>query len=385
MERPIRVLHVIGGMNRGGIETWLMNVLRHIDRERFQIDFLVHTRQQCVYDEELLAMGCRIIPGGNPRHPLQYALRFRAALKEYGPYDIVHSHVHCFSGFVLLLARFYGVPARIAHSHTNCLSTRENRFSGRRLYVSTMRMLLYRFATRRLAISRESAADLYGERWKTDSRCTILHYGIDLTRFAIPDARLSVRQQLHIDENAFVIGHVGRMVQVKNHQFLVRVAKALHSFLPNLMVLLVGDGPLRTEIERSAEQEGLGSIFVFAGERSDIPPLLHAMDVFVFPSEYEGFGLVVLEALASGLPCLISDTVPEEAVVIPGMVRQRSLSESPEVWAEDILQLSRTPFPDRSACHSTIQNSPFNIVNSTRRLEEIYHGSRENRSGKAIP
>ncbi len=378
MERPIRVLHVIGGMNRGGIETWLMNVLRHIDRERFQIDFLVHTRQQCAYDEELLAMGCRIIPGGNPRHPLQYALRFRAVLKEYGPYDIVHSHVHYYSGFVLLIAYLSGVRARIAHSHND--TSHELSTSGifRKWYITWMRTAIHFLASSKLAISYQSASDLYGTNWDQDNRTKVLYYGIDLTRFRQKADRQQIRYGLGIPEEAFVIGHIGRMVPQKNHEFLIQITRCARETIPQLKLLLIGNGPLRGEIECQIRREALEDIVMMAGERQDIPAILRAIDVFLFPSRFEGFGLVLLEAQACGIPCLISDRIPEEVKIIPELVQEKSLSESPGDWAKSALELYRTVQELRIDPLVEIEKKSFDIASSVKRLENLYRSLKLN-------
>lgn len=372
-------------MNRGGIESWLMNVLRRIHREQFQVDFLVHTQEKCAFDEELLSMGCRIIAGADPHKPLRYALRFQRILKEYGPYDIVHSHVYSYSGYVLFLAFLFGAPIRIAHTHTNRSIVRERLSIGRRFYTAVMRALLKISSTHRLAISRQSAADLYGNEWSTDPRCSILHYGIDLTPFQKPTDRTTARRQLRIDDDAFVIGHVGRMVQVKNHRFLVQVAKSVQQLIPNFLVLLVGEGPLRSTIERTIATEGLSQHFIFVGERSDVPNLLTAMDVFLFPSIYEGFGLAILEAQAAGLPCLVSDAIPEEVIVLPSGVRRKNLRESSEAWAADIVQLWRNRDPRKGDSLSAIQQASYDINASVLRLESLYRQAVTERSRKAFP
>lgn len=145
-ERPIRILHIVGGMNRGGVETWLMHVLRHIDRDRFQMDFLVHTTKPCDFDDEIRALGSQVIPCLHPSRPFVYARNLRRLLREHGPYDVVHSHVHHYSGWTLRIAHQAGVPVRVAHSHSDTFSVQAAAGLVRRGYLRLMRTLIHRHA-----------------------------------------------------------------------------------------------------------------------------------------------------------------------------------------------------------------------------------------------
>ncbi len=174
-QRSIRILHVVSGMNRGGIETWLMHILRHIDRDHFQIDFLVHTTQPCAYDNEIRALGSKIIPCLHPSQPWLYAHNFKRILREYGSYDIVHSHVHHFSGYVLRLAQQAGVPTRIAHSHNDTSSLQAKAGLYRQLYLALMKRYIARYATAGLGASHKAVVALFGSVWETDPRWRTLY------------------------------------------------------------------------------------------------------------------------------------------------------------------------------------------------------------------
>lgn len=373
--RPIRILHVVGGMNRGGVETGLIHVLRHIDRERYQMDFLVHTDQPCAYDEEVRALGSRIIPCLRPDQPWRYACNLLRALRDDGPYDVVHSHVHHFSGFVLMLARLAGVPIRIADSHSD--TPLVDRRSGllRRLYLQSMQAAIKAHATHGLASSQAAATALFGSRWQQDPRFRVLYQGIDLQPFREAqntDFR-KVRQELGLPLEALVIGHAGRFAEPKNHAFLVKVFTEVARREPTAHLLLVGDGPLRPTIEAQVRSLGLERRVVFAGVRADVPRLMvGAMDAFLFPSLWEGLGRVFLEAQAAGLRCLISEAVPEEATVIPALVRRLSLSLPPEEWASVLLDRTWGSDVSREEALSLMESSRFNITFSVRRLVELY-------------
>jgi glycosyltransferase involved in cell wall biosynthesis len=373
-ESPIRILHVLGGMVRGGVETWLMHILRHIDRDRFHMDFLVHTTQPCAYDDEVRALGSKIIPCMHPWRPWLYARNLKRVLREHGPYDVVHSHVHHYSGFVLRLAQQPSVPVRIAHSHNDTTQLQAEATLLRQGYLTLMKRWISRYATVGLAASRKAAVALFGPVWEADSRWRILHYGIDLTPFRNPVAPAAVRAELGIPAEAFVMGHVGRFVKQKNHAFLVDIAAEVARREPMMRLLLVGDGPLRPTIEQRVAQAGLTNRIVFAGLRSDVPRLmLGAMDVFVLPSLHEGLPVVGLEVQAAGLPFVLSDVVAEELDEVKPLVRRLSLSLPASAWAEAILAVrDAAPAITQPEALHMMEKSSFTIQASVERLEEAY-------------
>lgn len=370
----IRILHVVGGMPRAGTETWLMHVLRHIDRERFQMDFLVHTDQPNAYDEEIRSLGSRVIPCLNRLNPWLYARNFKQVLREHGPYDIVHSHVHHFSGYVLRLAKDSGVPIRIVHSHLDTLHLDSQSKLLRCAYLKLMTHWIASNSTFGLAASKSSAVAMFGSTWKTHPCRRILHCGIELAHFQDVINRDTVRSELNISADAFVIGHVGRFEEQKNHNFLVDIAAEVVKQEPRMQLLLVGDGSLRPDIEQKVTKLGLKDRVIFTGVRSDIARImLGAMDVFLFPSLYEGLGLVLVEAQAAGLPCIFSDVIPEEADLITPLNQKLSLKESVSVWTEAILQAKRKKNSiNQSDALDNISLSPFNIDRSVKELSHFY-------------
>jgi glycosyltransferase involved in cell wall biosynthesis len=375
MKNVCRVLHVLGGMNCGGIETWLMNVFRQIDRERFQFDFLVHTETPCFYDDEIRSLGGTIIPCLSPSHPWCYARNFGRIMMEYGPYDVVHSHVHHYSGFVLRQARKAGVPIRIAHSHNDTLLLNSKEGVLRRTYLRFMERLINYYATDGLACSQKAARSLFGAKWDNDPRWKISFCGINLQPFKAQVNPAEVRAELGIPEDAFVVGHVGRFAEQKNHTFLVDIAECLAKNDSQVRILLVGDGPLRPNIEAKVARLGLTEHVIFAGLRADVPRLmLGAMDTFFLPSVYEGLGLVLVEAQAAGLPCFFSDVVPIEADVVVSLIHRLSLEQPACVWADAILNYKRCHLIKRSEALRIVSQSPFDITYSMQRLCKIYCG-----------
>ena len=362
-------------MNRGGVETWLMHVLRHIDRERFHMDFLVHTEKPGAYDEEIRSLGAEIIPCPNPSsRPWTYARNFKRILREQGPYNVVHSHVHNFSGYVLRLARQEGIPIRISHSHTVTSRSDEKAGAARRIYLSAMKRWIDKHSTLGLAASRKAASALFGPGWQTDPRWRVLYYGVDPEPFQATVDPVAVRAELGIPKDAFVVGHVGSFREPKNHTFLVRVAAEVAKREPNMRLLLIGDGPLYPTIEQQVTDLGIADKVVFAGLRADIPRLmLGAMDVFVFPSVYEGLGLVGVEAQVAGLPVILSDTIPEDIEVIHSLIRRLSLSQPVSRWAEAIMEAhGATNKANRPDTLGLLEQSRFNIWRTVKELEGCY-------------
>jgi glycosyltransferase involved in cell wall biosynthesis len=377
-----RILHVVGGMNRGGIETWLMNILRYIDRDHFPMDFLVHTDKPCAYDDEIRALGSKIIPCLNPSNPWLYAANFRQILDKHGIYDIVHSHVHYFSGYVLHLAQQAGVPTRIIHSHcSSALETHQGIY--RQLYLGLTKYLIKRHSTIGLGCSEVANADLFGQNWKNYPQWQILYSGINLTSFQQPIDSFEIRNELNIPPDAFVIGHVGRLEKEKNHQFLLKIFASVTSKVPQAYLLLVGEGSLRSEITQQARDIGIADRVILAGSRPDVARLMRgAMDVFLFPSLGEGLGLVLIEAQAAGLPCILSDVIPEAADVVKHLVKRLSLQQPVSEWGQEILsQRSKLSDHIQPDAMELVKTSPFNIETSVQQLEKIY----QTQFTKAIP
>jgi len=190
-----------------------------------------------------------------------------------------------------------------------------------------------------LAVSYPAAKSLFGENWQADPRWRVSHLGVDLEPFCRPVKGSEVRAELGIPEHAFVVGHVGRFSPQKNHAFLMDVAKRICAMNVNAVFLLVGDGPLRSTMELKAKNLGISRNIIFAGIRNDIARLMKGvMDVFLLPSLYEGFPLVLIEAQAAGLPCFIADTISSETDIVPQLVTRLSPADSEETWAESVVE-----------------------------------------------
>jgi len=374
IRRRLRVLHVVGGLNRGGTETWLMNVLRHVDRTTFQMDFLVHTDGEGAYDREAVSLGAKLHRCAPPTRLAHYARDLRRHVDE-GAYDILHGHMHDFSGIALWLTRGKKIGARVVHSHSDTSTERSRAKLMRRGYLAFTRRCIERDANLGIAASNRAAAALFGRQWQQDSRWRVIHCGIDLDAFRATVDRDSVRSGLGIPSSAFVIGHVGRFAPVKNHALLLDIAAQVRKKEPNTWLLLIGDGQLKEDIRRQAQRLGIEKYVVFAGARSDVPRMLNAMDVFVFPSFYEGLPVSCLEAQAAGLPLFLSDSVTSEVVVADDLVIRISPRGSALDVANTILEtrsLRKSHLSDRLV---RLERSSFSITKSIHALTEAYYSA----------
>ncbi|MBE0697507.1 MAG: glycosyltransferase, partial [Anaerolineaceae bacterium] len=302
MKKTTRVLQVMYEMGVGGIETWLMNILRSIDRDRIRIDFAVYTNEPRYHDAEIRSLGSRIIPCTHPSQVLKHERDLRRILTQEGHYDVVHANGTQSTGRTLKIAAEMKIPIRIAHSHNDFRMQKRSLRS--RLLLPVTKYWLNKYMTAGLAVSEEASIAIFGNHWKKDPRCKILNYGIDWAKYQHPLLKRNILNELGLPADRLVIGHVGRFVPQKNHEFLVDIAQALLNIRKNVLFLLVGDGVLRASVEGKVKKLGLEPYFVFLGERSDIANLLQAMDVFLFPSLFEGLPIALLEAQVVGLPCV---------------------------------------------------------------------------------
>ena len=361
--QPIRVLNMFTVMDRGGAETMVMNYYRHIDRTKVQFDFLVHREQRGAYDDEIERMGGRIyrMCPIYPQNFSRYKRDLRAFFRAHPEYKIIHSHMSELGYFAFREAERQGVPVRICHAHNA-----PHGFDVKMIMRTYFKKRMMPYLTHLFMCGEESGKWLYGE--KNKSRFIMLNNAIDAALYSFDASkREKMRQQLGLTDE-LVIGHVGRFNPQKNHPFLLDVFAALLKKESDAVLLLVGGGDDMPEIQAKAEALGITERVRFLGVRSDVADLIQAMDVFVFPSLYEGLGIAVVEAQAAGLPCVVSDTIPHEAY-LTDLVDSEKLSAPEEKWAEKILALRAVPRTDR---HEEIAAHGFDISTEAVKLQEFY-------------
>lgn len=366
---PLRVLHVVGRMNRGGVETWLMNSFRQQPRD-VSFAVMVHRDDPGAYDNDLERLAVPIYPNTDCDNAWAYIRSFARILREAGPFDVVHSHVHHFSGLVLAVAAYHGIPMRIAHSHNDTAIEDATRRVGRRFYLALMRRAINRFSTHGFACSELAAVSLFGDGWRSERRWRLLHCGIDLAPFQADPDPAGVRAEFLLPPESKLLIHVGRFDEQKNHRFLLEVFAEVARLDGSIYLLLVGAGSLEPDIRSRAAAAGIGDRIVFCGTRSDVPRLLAASNVFVFPSTHEGLPLACLEAQAAGIQVVVSDRVTEEVLVDPRLAIRLSLN-SPGDWVTQLRERVVVP-PRRELALQLLTHSPFDITESARSLFQAY-------------
>lgn len=367
---PVRVLHVLGDLGRGGAETWAFQLFGEMDPSRVRLEFLVHGLAGH-YKERLLSLGARIHYPGNPRHPLRYTRALQELLRLQGPFLAVHSHVGYFSGCIVRTARRVGIPGRIVHARNSSDGCRGTPY--RILYRRLMRQWMLVHSTALMAVSREAALGLFGPAGGDPSRCRILT-GLDFSPFSSVERSGRIRRELKIPNGAPLVGHVGSFRRQKNHAWFVEVAKVLAARLPEVFFLAVGEGGLRPQIEKAVKSANLEARFRFAGERGDIPAVLAEMDAFLFPSFHEGMPRALLEAQAAGLPCVASDVISADSGAVPEAVTFLSLEVPAATWAlavEKALRLGRSPEVGQRAVQQFAARG-LTIEGNARILTEFY-------------
>jgi glycosyltransferase involved in cell wall biosynthesis len=344
--RPVKVLNALWQLGVGGIESSLVDMLRHLDREQFQMDFLVTSQFESYYDSAVKEMGARIVLGKERFSPGRNFRELAAINRRFGPYDVLHSHRHYSGAPLLRAAHEVGIPVRIAHSHA--IRTGEGSVFGRAGFAFA-RYLTSRHCTHGLAVSCAAAVSLFGPRWEHDQRFEVLSPGCNLEPFHETGYRDQVRRELDIGDGEIVLAHVGSFTDTKNHEFIVAVAKAINMISPDFRFVLIGDGPLLHRTRYLVESAGLSDRVLFLGNQPNVPLLLLAMDAFIFPSKVEAFGIAAVEAQAAGLVCFLSDRVVPEVDAVPDLLRRIPLEVGPEAWAREIVANCEAPISQASA------------------------------------
>jgi glycosyltransferase involved in cell wall biosynthesis len=351
-------------MNRGGAETLIMNLYRNIDRSKIQFDFL--TCKEGVFDSEIIAMGGKVhrIPYITDVGHFNYVKELNKFFARNHEYKIVHSHLDKMTGLVLRSAKKAGIPIRISHSHN---TSSEGGLTAK-LYKWYVGNFIFSNATNFFACSNYAAKWLFKEM----SHATeILKNGIESEKFAFsPQIREAVREEFNLDKNMFVLGHVGRFAQQKNHAFLIDIFARFNKIKKDSVLILVGDGPLRSNIEKQVMDLKLKDKVKFVGIRSDIHLLLQAFDVFVFPSLHEGLPVSLVEAQGSGLPCLISDNISQEVDLGSHLVEFIPLTNKNQ-WVQNIKAIASKKL-NRKNITDSVSRRGYDIKETANYIEDFY-------------
>lgn len=360
----LRVLQVIGKMDRAGAETMIMNLYRNVDRSKLQFDFLVFSQEQGDYDAEIEAMGGKIfrLPALRGYNYFELYRLIQIFFAEH-PYKIVHGHIGSLAPLYLKIAKKHG-SYTIAHSHT----VNSNRFLHRIVFGVLSHPVRY-VAEYFFACSKQAGVDRFGKKVVESKNFQILNNSIESEKYKFSSVRHTLLKKKYKLEDKLVFGHVGRFVPEKNHAFLIEVFEELVKREENVVLLLIGKGPERKSIETLVREKGLEDKVMFMGMRDDIPDMLNLMDAFIFPSYYEGLGIVGIEAQAAGLPCFFSEGIPDEAIVTQNVWKYSTGLEA-AVWAENIM--CQMEVFQRADTNGQIRKSGFDIFETAQRMQQFY-------------
>lgn len=363
---PIRVLHILHSMNRGGAENAIMNYYRHVNRDKVQFDFLLTEPHKCQFEEEIVYLGGKIyrVPLLTIKNPFPYMRAVRNFFQHHPEYQIVHSHTSSKSFFPLYIAKSVGIPIRICHSHN---TQSESGFRG--LIRDFFKGPLKKVSTNYFACGEEAAIWLYGQHAIDSKAVTIIPNVIECDKYDYNEnIRHQIRSSLSISSLDIILGSVARFSYQKNHLFLIDLFREFHKLQGNSKLLLIGDGELHDSIVEKVHDYHLDDSVIMTGVVSNVNDFEQAMDFFIMPSFFEGLPLSLIEAQISGLKCFVSDEIPKEADKT-GLVTFLPLKKGPELWAKCI---KNSLGYIRESKIQDIRRSGYDAVEAASKLEFLY-------------
>lgn len=357
---------MIGSLEIGGSQTFVMNIYRKINREKIQFDFIIDKEEPSPYTKEILKLGGRIfkLPTFKGMNVLKIKSAWNRFFIQHPEYHIIHFHVRSYTSLLIPIAKKYGLYT-IQHSHST--SDANNGHS----YIKKVLEFPLRFqADYMMACSNEAGQWLFGNSiLKRDNYKTIKN-AIDGEKFYFnPKVRKEVRQKLKIPDNCLVLGNVGRLTPQKNQKYVLKVFSETLKSYANSRLLLVGDGPLKNDLMNEAKNLKVQDKCLFVGARTDTNSLYQAMDIFLFPSLFEGLGIVAVEAQASGLPCIVSNKVPSFADIGADLYESLSIDEEIKKWVELVLKNKNKL---RKNTKKELERSGYDISSSVNFFEKFY-------------
>lgn len=373
--KVIRVLQIFTNMGRGGAESMIMNYYRHIDRTKVQFDFLVHRTERAAFDDEIETLGGKIykIKPINPFFPKAYYKALRTFFKTHPEYKIVHSHINTFSTFPLKIAKEFKIPTRIAHAHIamdpfsivdSIKSFPELKEALKKIIKQQLKKKIHKHTTHYFACGNKAGKWLFGE----NTYFYVMNNAINTKTFCYnPKTENKLKNKFHL-QNKVILGHVGRFTHQKNHDYVIHIFSKLLEKSKNYVLVLIGDGPLLSKIKESAKKLGVQEQVYFLGLQTNVHELLQMIDIFVFPSFYEGLPVTLIEAQAAGLKVLASNTITTE-VQLTNDIKFLSINVPPLQWANMIIALGTI---HKTNNFDKIVNGNYDIISNTSEIQEFY-------------
>ena len=360
------ILIIAATLTIGGAEKVAADIGLHADRSKYEIPYVVFGDEVGAYEPELEACGCKIFHIPQPSESFSAYLKNLKHLIRTYHYDVIHAHTMFNIGWTMLAGKLYGVPIRVSHAHSALVEKRSVKV---RLYETAMRFLILTCATSYVACGVKAGERLYGKKAFREKGTLILN-GIDTQCFAFDaQKRDAFRKELGLDDK-FVIGHAGHLASVKNQRFLLELVPDILKKCPETYLLLLGEGEDRPMLEQKIHELHLEDHVRMTGNVRNVPDYLNAMDVFAFPSRYEGMPLSIIEVQSNGLPCVISDQVPKD-VFLTDLLQPLPL-DVPEQWVDAICTAARA-VPEKYAAE--MRRSGFDAETAMQKIYRIYSGS----------
>jgi glycosyltransferase involved in cell wall biosynthesis len=352
-------------MNAGGAETFLMKLYRKLDKSKYQMDFAVAVQEEGFYDAEIKKLGGKIYQITPKSNGIvrNFADIYKLVQRNKYTY-VLRTSQHSLSALELFAAKLGGARTRVFRSSNSNTTTGSKK---QLLLHKVCRFMPLLFANVRIAPSTEAAEFMFGKNCVALKKAFLLHNAVDINTYKYSEnSRSRLRKELGV-EGKFVVGHVGRFNQQKNHQFIIDVFLKLLEVNSEAVLILVGTGELQDEIKRYSEQHGISKSVVFLGVRKDVPELLSAFDVFLFPSFYEGMPNTVIEAQATGLPCIVSNTITKECN-IADLVTFLSLNVEKDEWVKHMVNCNND---SRSSATMKICQNEYDIQSAVKQFERL--------------
>lgn len=367
----IRVLHVVTIMNRNGLENRIMDIYRNIDRNKIQFDFLTQRNIPGHFDKEIEKLGGHIYRMNTPNtlRFISYIKNLNNFFNEHKEYKIVHSHLNTISTWILFAAKKAGVPIRIAHSRTWGMEV-----NLKSIFKYISRIFINIPTTHKFACSKQAGEWLFGKNGiKAPNFFKVIPNSIQINKFEFDkDKRKQIRKELDLNENQIALVHVGRLVPQKNHMFIIKIFKEILKVKSDAKLFLIGEGELEEKIKKECKKMNIDHAVFFLGVKENVGDYLNAMDLFIFPSLFEGFGTVAIEAQCNGLKVLASDSIPYETKVTD-IQEFMSLKKNEKEWAKQIIDMiCKDEKIERKTYASKVKKAGYDIIDTYAYLENFY-------------